>query len=350
MWRNSLPGHEKGCRKAQGGEDRGYVCRLFLIFVMITKKEGAGFPSLFSEHHGGPMRFTEPAMRPPQEADSLLLRATQGCTYNDCHFCYVSRGYPFMAVTREELVGEARSQRPFFAENTRVYLVGANPFALPVRTLEGYIEGLRSVFPRFSGLSMQSRIDDISGKTDADLARLRSLGLTALYIGTENGNEEVLELMNKGHTAARSVCELQRLDAAGIAYTTFYVLGLGGKGRGIASGLATAAMFNQVHPVRITTTGMTVFPGTPVAEMVEQGRFTEASEREKIQELRTFLSHLEIDTFYDGIHYLNPLNYRFRTGDSRKKDAVLRDIDDVLAAMSDEELEMMVNRRTMKSL
>ena len=52
------------------------------------------------------MEFTEPAMRPPQEAQSLLLRATQGCTYNRCRFCYVSRGYPFMAVTPEQLEQE----------------------------------------------------------------------------------------------------------------------------------------------------------------------------------------------------------------------------------------------------
>ena len=44
------------------------------------------------------MHFTEPMMRPPQEATSLLLRCTQGCTYNQCLFCYVSRGFAFGAV------------------------------------------------------------------------------------------------------------------------------------------------------------------------------------------------------------------------------------------------------------
>lgn len=51
---------------------------------------------------------------------------------------------------------------------------------------------------------------------------------------------------------------------------------------GTASGEATAAMFNQVHPRRITTTGMTVFAHTPLAEMAKSGAFIEASEREKI--------------------------------------------------------------------
>ena len=81
------------------------------------------------------MNFTEPAMRPPQEAQSLLLRATQGCTYNACHFCYVSRGYPFMAVTPEQLEQEVQSLKPFFPADTNIYMTGSNPFALPAHKI-----------------------------------------------------------------------------------------------------------------------------------------------------------------------------------------------------------------------
>lgn len=296
------------------------------------------------------MEFTEPAMRPPQEARSLLLRATQGCTYNDCHFCYVSRGYPFMAVTPEQLEGEVSRRRPFFRPDTDIYMTGSNPFALPTEALAAYIAVLRRHFPHFNELSMQSRIDDIRRKNAEELRELRRLGLAQLYIGTENGNDAALRLMNKGHTAALAVEQLHRLDAAGIAYTTFYVIGMGGKGAGRASGEATAAMFNQVRPRRITTTGMTVFPHTPVAAMAREGRFVEATEREKIEELLTFLERLTVDTFYDGIHYLNPLSYRLSNSDAREKDRVLDDIRDALRTYSDEELEKMVNRSLMHSL
>lgn len=296
------------------------------------------------------MNFTEPAMRPPQEAHSLLLRATQGCTYNECHFCYVSRGYPFMAVTPEQLEQEVLSLKPFFPADTKIYMTGSNPFALPVTRLKEYIAILRKHVPQFTELSMQSRIDDIAGKQPDELRELRDLGLRHLYIGTENGHDAVLKLMNKGYTASEAVEQLLRLDAAGIAYTTFYIIGMGGRGAGKASGEATAAMFNQVHPRRITTTGMTVFPNTPLADMVQRGDFTEASEREKIEELRIFLKTLTVDTFYDGIHYLNPLHYRFAVSDSAEKRRVLADIDDVLQSCPDDELETMVSRHLMHSL
>ena len=296
------------------------------------------------------MTFTEPAMRPPQEARSLLLRATQGCTYNKCHFCYVSRGYPFMAVTENDLEHEIFSLRPMFSDHTPVYMTGSNPFALPTEKLRAYLRVLRRLVPHFQRVSMQSRIADIGHKSDEELRELRDMGLTHLYIGTENGDDSVLALMNKGQTAAEIVEQLLRLDEAGLTYTTFYILGMGGKGKGRSSGSATAAMFNQVHPQLITTTGMTVFPHTPLADMAARGDFIEASEREKLEELQTFLSELTIDVFYDGVHYLNPLNYRFSNKDAEARRRVLEDIDDVLRSCSDEELEAMVSRRFKTSL
>ena len=296
------------------------------------------------------MTFTEPAMRPPQEAHSLLLRATQGCTYNKCHFCYVSRGYPFMAVTPEQLEKETAALKAFFPEDTAIYMTGSNPFALPTQKLHEYLSVLRRNVPKFRRVSMQSRIADIAAKSMPELRELCDMGLKHLYIGTESGNDNALKLMNKGQTASQAVEQLLRLDEAGITYTTFYILGMGGRGNGRQCGEDTAKMFNQVHPQLITTTGMTIFRHTPLADMVARGEFTESSEREKIEELQVFLQNLTADVFYDGIHYLNPLNYRFNNSDKEAKRRVLEDIDDVLRSCTDEELETMVSRQLKQSL
>lgn len=296
------------------------------------------------------MRFTEPAMRPPQEASSLLPRVTEGCTHNKCKFCNISRDYRFRAIDPEDLDAQLKGYLPFYPANTPVYLCGSNPFALPTRILEEYIRVIKNNFPDFSRLSMQSRIPDIEGKSDEELRALRNQGLKHLYIGTENGNEEVLKIMDKGHTAKDTVGQLLRLDKAGISYTNFYVLGLGGKGKGRQSAIATAEMFNKVNPLRITTTGLTMLPNTEIAEMAMRGEFEEASEREKIEELYIFLSNLETEAFYDGIHYLNPVHYRFHNSDKKAKRLVLQDMEELLKENSDEDLELMVNRKQMQSL
>ena len=63
-----------------------------------------------------------------------------------------------------------------------------------------------------------------------------------------------------------------------------------------------------------------------------------------------FLERLEADTFYDGVHYLNPLSYRFAVRDRAARQAALEDIRDALEHSTDEELELMVSRRFMHSL
>lgn len=294
------------------------------------------------------MEFTETPFRPPQEAKSLLLRATQGCTHNKCAFCYVSRGYAFQAATPAQLEQELAAKKSAHPADTDVYMIGSNPFALPTAGLVSYMETLRKHVPGFKELGMQSMIRDVAGKSLAELRELRALGLSHLYIGTENGNDEALRLMNKGHTAGEAVEQLLRLDEAGIAYTTQYILGMGGHGRGAACAKDTAAFFNQVHPRRLTTTGLTVFPDTPLEAMLRSGEFVEASEKEKIEELLLFLELLNTDTFFDSAHYLNPLTYRFHT--ATEKDAVLEDIRDLLATHSEEEIEQMVGRGLMRSL
>ena len=84
--------------------------------------------------------------------------------------------------------------------------------------------------------------------------------------------------------------------------------------------------------------------------MKTRQEFIEASEREKIEELQVFLKALVIDTFYDGVHYLNPLNYRFANKDIEAKQSILKNIDDVLRTYSNDELEKMVSRHLKQSL
>ena len=294
------------------------------------------------------MKFAEPVYRPPMEANSLLLPVTQSCNWNKCNFCYRLKEYPFLATTPADLKEEILSQKVFFPPNADIFLVGSNTFVLPVRMFREYFSVINQYLPQHGKVSMFSRVDAIAAKTDAELEELKAMGVSQLYVGTENGNDAALELMNKGHIAKEAIEQLLRLDKANIAYVLFYIIGMGGKGSGQQCALDTAAMFNAVHPVRIVSTGMTVTEGTGAARLQKEGQFVQASEREKIEELQTFLKNLSVDTYYDGIHYLNPLHFRFHTSDATAKARVLAEIDHVLKNFSDEELEQAINRRQME--
>lgn len=72
-------------------------------------------------------RFTEPVYRHPMDARALLIRGTQGCTWNKCRYCYVSRGFRFMAATTEEMEAELKFYAGRYPADTNVWLVGSNP-------------------------------------------------------------------------------------------------------------------------------------------------------------------------------------------------------------------------------
>lgn len=294
------------------------------------------------------MRFTEPVYRPPTEANSLLIPVMQSCAWNKCNFCHRGKNHPLLVATPEEVETAAVAQKPFYPEYASIFLVGYNTFAISAKKLEEYIKILRKHYPRFQQPSMFARIDAITAKTHAELEHLASLAPLQLYVGAENGNDEALALMNKGHTAAEALDQLKRLDKAGIRCALFYIIGMGGKGAGQISGKETAELFNHAHPMRIISTGMTVTEGTGAAIPQKEGKFIQASEREKIEELGAFLRHLKTDAFYDGIHYLNPLHFRFQNSDAAAKEKVLAEIDRILASHSDEELEEAINRPAME--
>jgi len=262
----------------------------------------------------------------------------------------MSQGFTFQAASLEHMESEILGWKNRMPPSSRIFMVGSNPFTLSFKSLTEYIELLRTHFPHFLELSMHSRISDVAQKTDDDLKKLGHLGLKHLYVGTENGNDEALQAMNKGQTAAEAAVQLHRLTTAGIEFTTQYIIGMAGRTKGRESGIATAKFINEVCPRRVMPTGLTVFPGTKLAEMVREGEFIEATEKEKIEEMLYFFKELTADTLFDAVHYLNPLHYRFRTADAADKSEVISDLEEFLAVHSEAEIEEMVGRRYMRSL
>lgn len=66
--------------------------------------------------------------------------------------------------------------------------------------------------------------------------------------------------MNKGYHASDILEQLSKLDEAGIRYNVFYLNGLGGKGYGVESAIASADLLNRLHPCIINIVSLTVFP------------------------------------------------------------------------------------------
>ena len=198
----------------------------------------------------------------------------------------------------------------------RVYLVGADPFALSARKLLGRIDLIKKYLPNTKVITMYARTDNIASKSDDDLNALKEAGVDDLYIGVECGLNDVLENLNKGYSANETRKQCIRLNNAGIQHCDLLMLGTAGKCRGLECARVSAALENEIKPHKILINTMSAFVGTQLDEDIRTGKFIPASEKENLEEEREFLLRLDLPECY--FWALHPL-------DSVKIEGVLRD-------------------------
>ena len=292
------------------------------------------------------LHFTGTVLRPPHEALSVLLQVTVGCTHHACKFCGLYGDLRFRVSPMAEIDADLQIIARWQPRARRVFLVGANPFALSYERLVQLADRIRDRLPKVQTIGMFARVDDIARKTDAELRELRARGFTGLSIGTETGDDPTLLRMNKGTTAAEILFQSRRLDDAGIEYYFTYMTGLAGAGNGERAARATAELFNRTHPFLIGVVSLTVFPDTVLGREVQAGLFREAGELERLDELRTLLERLEIPVTIDAHTVSNAVPLFGRLPEDRTR--LLRELD-MAQAVSDER-DLAAYRRSIEHL
>ena len=126
---------------------------------------------------------------------------------------------------------------------------------------------------------------DVTPKTDEELTKLRAMGYDGLTIGIETGDDEALRFMNKGYTSADIIKQCQRLDAADIHYSFFYLVSISGAGRGEIGAKLTAELCNQIHPALIGANMLTIYPDSELYAEIHHGNWHEEGELEKYKEV-----------------------------------------------------------------
>lgn len=253
------------------------------------------------------MHYTGTIWRPPYEAQSLLLEVTAGCTHHKCKFCtlYDDLPFQFRMTPWEEIEADLLEAQTFYRGPwkrhdgvKRVFLVGANPFVLAFERLKQIAGRIHHYFPECESIGCFSRVTDIAGKTDAQLAELHRLGYEGISIGVETGDDAVLQFMHKGYHAEDIVEQTARLDAAGISYCYLLLTGLAGKENGIESAKKSAAILNRTHPKLVGSSMLTLYPNSELYHEMQAGNWAEEPEQEKYAELKTLVERLDIPTFF----------------------------------------------------
>lgn len=243
------------------------------------------------------MHYTGPIFRPPYEAYTPLLQITVGCSHNKCKFCSMYKDVQFKVSPMEEIEADLAELREANPNIERIYLLNADAFVLSFEKLKPIILKIKEYLPKCESISMFSRISNIKNKTIDQLKELRSLGVTDLYTGPESGDDETLLMVNKNQTSSDIVEQCKKLEAAGIKYVVSYLNGLAGSKRGKIHAIETAKTYNQLKPTFTGTGSLTLFPETDLYREAQIGKFDDSTELERIIELKTFLEHLNTDTY-----------------------------------------------------
>lgn len=282
------------------------------------------------------LHFTGTIWRPPFEARSVLLQVTVGCTHHACKFCSLYGDLRFRISPAEEVEADLRIVARYQPRARRVFLVGANPFVLSAGRLIRLADRIRDFLPKVRTIGMFARVSDILQKSAAELRELRARGITGISIGTESGDDASLAFMNKGTTAAEALEACRRLDEADIEYYLTYMTGLAGAGNGTRAAHATAALFNRLHPYIVGVVSLTLFPDTPLMREIETGRFVPMSERERLEELRTFLKELTVPVTISANTVSNAVPLFGRLPEDRAR--MIGRIDEALASLTEADL------------
>ncbi|WP_133013928.1 radical SAM protein [Clostridium cuniculi] len=248
------------------------------------------------------MHYTGPIYRPPYEAYTPLLQITIGCSHNKCKFCSMYKDVQFKVSPMEEIEADLSELRDANPNIKRIYLLNADPFVLSFEKLKPIILKIKEYLPKCESISMFARISNIKNKSIDQLKELRSLGITDLYMGPESGDDETLLMVNKNQTSADIVEQCQKLEDAEIKYVVSFLNGLAGSKRSKEHAIESAKIYNQLKPTYIGSGGLTLFPDTDLYRAKQIGEFDDSTELERLIELKTFIEHLNTDTYILSHH------------------------------------------------
>ncbi|MBQ9451817.1 MAG: radical SAM protein [Desulfovibrio sp.] len=265
------------------------------------------------------MHFSSGINRPPYEADDAFLQVTSGCSHGRCEFCSFYKDAPFRVSPMEEVESDIHELASTGIPFRRVFLQGADPFILPYDKLMCVAELIHTHMPSVQSIGGYARVDNIRNKSVSQLAALKDAGYGNFYFGNESGDDAILDRMNKGYHADFVVEMLQRLDKAGMDYIMNFLGGLGGHGYGLSHAQKSADVINLLHPTMVYASELTLFPDTPLSQDVQAGKFAEATEVERLEELLEFVGDLRIPTVFKAEHVTIPVPIRGSIPDHQER-------------------------------
>lgn len=275
--------------------------------------------------------------RPPSEAKSLILQISVGCKHNACTFCTMYKDKKFRIKSWAEINEIIRAACIQDPETERIFLADGDAIALDTPLLTDILDQLYAGFPRLKRVGIYGGPKDILAKSPQELADLKAHGLNIVYLGVESGNEDVLQAVRKGVTAAEMIAAGQKAKASGLILSCTIIIGLGGKALSQAHAVDTARVISAIDPEYLGALTLMLDADAPLLKAINEGSFQVLNPFEALAELRTLLAALKVShCVFRSNHASNYLPLRATLPEDREK--LLETMDQVINNRSADQL------------
>lgn len=276
------------------------------------------------------MRYEGLIIRPPSEAQSLILQVTLGCSHNRCTFCPTYKQTRFRIREKEEIQAMVEEARQWAAHTRRIFLCDGDALVIPQRRLLWILELLNERFPHLERVGIYANARSILNKSVRELEELRKRKLGILYLGVESGDNEVLSRVRKGADRQKLLRAGLRVKQAGLILSVTVLLGIGGVERSHGHALETASLLSEMDPHYVGALTLMVVEGTPLYQEMSRGVFRLPDTFQLIEELGIMISQSEFThCYFTSNHASNYLPLKVRL--PGQKEQALRLVQEVLA-------------------
>ncbi|MBT8357884.1 MAG: radical SAM protein [Desulfobacterales bacterium] len=276
------------------------------------------------------MHYEGNIIRPPSEANSILLQVTVGCSRNKCTFCGTYMGERFRikpdSIIMEDIAFAANNCK----RQRRVFLCDGDVMIIPQKRLIKILVEIRNQLPWVTRIGVYANAKSLKMKSLEELKELKAHGLGIAYMGLETGDDVTLKNIKKGASSQHMIEMGKKARLAGIKLSVTVLLGIAGKERSDIHARETGRVLSAIDPEYVGALSLMLIPGTPLCSDYESGKFLLPDSGEMLKELRIMIAHTNLSRgLFHANHASNYLPIRARL--PKDKEATLKLIDEALS-------------------
>ncbi len=236
------------------------------------------------------MHYEGTIIRPPSEANSILLQVTVGCSRNKCTFCGTYTGERFRIKTDAMIMEDIAFAAQYCKRQRRVFLCDGDALIIPQKRLLNILQEVQKQLPWVTRVAAYANAKSLKMKTLDELKALKDSGLGIVYMGLETGDDVTLKKINKGATSQSMIEMGKKAKAAGFKLSITVLLGIAGRQRSRIHAQETGRVLSAIDPEYVGALSLMLIPGTSLYNDHEEGKFALIEPDEMLAELRTMIA------------------------------------------------------------